>query len=109
MTGLEAHLPVLQVVVPMLVAPLVVPVAVAFGIDPVHLGVIFLANLELGFLTPPVGLNLFMSATRFNRPVMQVARASLPMLLVLAVGVAMITAIPQLTLTLVHWFRGPSG
>lgn len=89
------------------VAPLVVPVAVAFGIDPVHLGVIFLANLELGFLTPPVGLNLFMSATRFNRPVMQVARASIPMLLVLALGVAVITAFPQLTLALVHWLGGP--
>lgn len=85
------------------IAPLVVPVAIAFGVDPVHLGVIFLANLELGFLTPPVGLNLFMSATRFNRPVMQVARASWPMLLVLAVGVALITAFPQLTLAVPNW------
>jgi C4-dicarboxylate transporter DctM subunit len=86
------------------VAPLVVPVALAFGIDPVHLGVIFLANLELGYLTPPVGLNLFMSATRFERPVMQVARASVPMLLVMAIGVALITAFPEISLALVRLF-----
>jgi tripartite ATP-independent transporter DctM subunit len=85
------------------VAPLVVPVALAFGVDPLHLGVIFLANLELGYLTPPVGLNLFMSASRFNLPVMRVAQASLPILVVLALGVALITAFPQLTVALPHW------
>jgi tripartite ATP-independent transporter DctM subunit len=85
------------------VAPLIVPVAVAFGVDPVHLGVILLANLELGYLTPPIGLNLFMSASRFQRPMLEVARASLPMLLVLAIGVALITAFPQLTLALPRW------
>ena len=85
------------------VAPLIVPVAVAFGVDPVHLGIILLANLELGYLTPPVGLNLFMSASRFHRPVLEVARASVPMLIVLAVGVALITAFPQLTLALPRW------
>jgi C4-dicarboxylate transporter, DctM subunit len=85
------------------VAPLIVPVALAFGVDPVHLGVILLANLELGYLTPPVGLNLFMSASRFGRPVLEVARATLPMLLVLAIGVVLITAFPQLTLALPRW------
>lgn len=85
------------------VAPLVVPVALAFGVDPVHLGVILLANLELGYLMPPVGLNLYMSASRFRRPMLEVARASLPMLLVLAIGVALITAFPQLTLALPRW------
>lgn len=85
------------------VAPLIVPVALAFGVEPVHLGVILLANLELGYLTPPVGLNLFMSASRFGRPVLEVARASLPMLFVLAIGVALITAFPQLTLALPRW------
>ena len=85
------------------VAPLIVPVALAFGVEPVHLGVILLANLELGYLTPPVGLNLFMSASRFGRPVLEVARASLPILIVLAIGVALITAFPQLTLALPRW------
>ncbi|MDH4258950.1 MAG: TRAP transporter large permease subunit [Gammaproteobacteria bacterium] len=85
------------------VAPLIVPVALAFGVEPVHLGVILLANLELGYLTPPVGLNLFMSASRFGRPVLEVARASLPILVVLAIGVALITAFPELTLALPRW------
>jgi len=86
------------------VAPLVVPVAVAFGVDPVHLGVIMLASLELGYLMPPIGLNLLMSASRFRLPMLDVARATLPMLLVLAIGVALITAFPQMTLALPQWF-----
>jgi tripartite ATP-independent transporter DctM subunit len=91
------------------IAPLIVPVALAFGMDPVHLGVIVLANLELGYLTPPVGLNLFMSAARFGRPVLTVARASLPMLAVLAVGLLVITAFPQLTLALPRWLGAAGG
>jgi len=79
------------------VVPLIVPIARVYGIDPVHLGVIFIANLELGYLTPPVGLNLFLSSYRFNKPVMQIARATLPMLGVLAVGVLLITYVPWLT------------
>ena len=79
------------------VVPLIVPIAAHFGINPVHLGVIFIANLELGYLTPPVGLNLFLSSYRFNKPVMQIARATLPMLGVLAVGVLLITYVPWLT------------
>jgi C4-dicarboxylate transporter DctM subunit len=79
------------------VVPLLVPVAQAFGVDMVHLGIIFLANLELGFLTPPVGMNLFLASYRFNKPVGEVARASLPMLGVLALGVLLITYVPFLT------------
>jgi C4-dicarboxylate transporter, DctM subunit len=79
------------------VVPLIVPIAAHFGIDPVHLGVIFIANLELGYLTPPVGLNLFLASYRFNKPVLQIARATLPMLAVLAVGVILITYVPWLT------------
>lgn len=85
------------------VAPLIVPVATAFGVDPVHLGVIMLASLELGYLMPPIGLNLLMSATRFRRPMLEVAWATLPMMLVLAIGVALITAFPQMTLALPRW------
>ena len=79
------------------VVPLIVPLGQAFGIHPVHLGIIFIANLELGYLTPPVGLNLFLASYRFKRPLMQVAAASLPMLAILAVGVALITYVPWLT------------
>ena len=64
------------------VVPLLVPVGVALGIDPVHLGIIFLANMELGFLAPPVGINLLLASYRFNKPMLEVTRASLPMLLV---------------------------
>jgi TRAP-type C4-dicarboxylate transport system permease large subunit len=91
------------------VAPLVVPVAAAFGVDPVHLGVIMLASLELGYLMPPIGLNLLMSATRFRRPMIEVAGATVPMLLVLAAGVALITTFPQMTLWLPRWFAAQGG
>ena len=91
------------------VVPLLLPLGAAFGIDPIHLGIIFLANLELGYLTPPVGLNLFLSAYRFKRPVMEVAKASLPMLIVLAISVLLITYIPFLTTFLPDLILGRSG
>jgi tripartite ATP-independent transporter DctM subunit len=79
------------------VVPLIVPLGVAFGIHPVHLGIIFIANLELGYLTPPVGLNLFLASYRFKRPMLEVTRASLPMLIILGIGVVLITYVPWLT------------
>ena len=79
------------------VVPLLVPLGVAFGLDPIHLGVIFLANMELGFLAPPVGLNLLLSSYRFNKPMAEVTRATLPMLFVLLIGVLLITYFPPLT------------
>jgi TRAP-type C4-dicarboxylate transport system permease large subunit len=79
------------------VVPLLVPMAQVFGVDMTHLGVIFLVNLQLGYLTPPVGMNLFLSSYRFNKPVGEVTRASLPMLAVLLVGVLLITYVPWLT------------
>jgi tripartite ATP-independent transporter DctM subunit len=81
----------------LVVVPLIVPLGAAFDIHPVHLGIIFVANLELGYLTPPVGLNLFLSSYRFNRPLLEVARASLPMLAILAIAVALITYVPWFT------------
>ena len=68
-------------------APLLVPMAAAFGVHPVHLGVIFLSNLELGYLTPPVGLNLYLAASRFERPLTVVVRCVLPFLLLMALAV----------------------
>jgi C4-dicarboxylate transporter DctM subunit len=76
--------------------PLLLPLGAAFGIDPIHLGIIFLANMELGYLTPPVGMNLFFAAYRFGKPIGEVFRAVLPAALVLAVGVALITFLPWL-------------
>jgi tripartite ATP-independent transporter DctM subunit len=84
--------------------PLLVPLGAAFGIDPVRLGIIFLANLELGYLTPPVGLNLLMSSYRFRKPVGEVLRSVLPVVAVLSVGVLLITYIPALTTVLPRWF-----
>jgi C4-dicarboxylate transporter, DctM subunit len=85
------------------VAPLLVPLGLAYDVHPVHLGIIFIANLELGYLTPPVGLNLFLSSYRFRRPLMEVAAASFPMLLVLGFGVLVITYVPWLTTGLLTW------
>jgi tripartite ATP-independent transporter DctM subunit len=79
------------------IVPLIVPIAMHFGIHPVHLGVIFIANSELGYLTPPVGENLFVASYRFNKPIMELARAMLPMYLILLVGVLLITYWPWLT------------
>jgi TRAP-type C4-dicarboxylate transport system permease large subunit len=85
------------------VVPLIVPVALQFGVHPLHLGIIFIANLELGYLTPPVGLNLFMASYRFDRPLLEVYRASLPLLAILGFGVLVITYVPWLTLGLLEW------
>ena len=80
-----------------ILAPLVAPIGVAFGVDPVHLGVVFLANLELGFLFPPVGLNLFLASSRFNKPLPQLYRHVVPFLIILGIGVLLITYLPQMT------------
>jgi C4-dicarboxylate transporter DctM subunit len=87
------------------VVPLLVPMGVAFGIDPVHLGIIFLANMELGFLAPPVGLNLLLASYRFDKPMVEVTRAVTPMLLVLIFGVLVITYVPWLTTFLPRMFQ----
>ncbi len=79
------------------VVPLIVPLGEAFHIDPIHLGIVFLANLELGYLTPPVGMNLFLASYRFKKSLPEVYRAALPMMFVLLVGVLLITYIPALT------------
>jgi C4-dicarboxylate transporter, DctM subunit len=87
------------------VVPLLVPIGVAFGLDPVHLGIIFLANMELGLLAPPVGLNLLLASYRFNKPMLEVTRAVIPMLLVLLLGVLLITYFPPLTTFLPGLFK----
>lgn len=84
--------------------PLLVPLGAAYGIDPVRLGIIFLANMELGYLTPPVGLNLLMSSYRFKKPVPEVLRATVPVILVLSAGVLLITYAPALTTMLPRLF-----
>ncbi|MBL9167676.1 MAG: TRAP transporter large permease subunit [Verrucomicrobiales bacterium] len=87
------------------VVPLLAPLAARFGIDPLHFGILFLANMELGFLTPPVGMNLFLASYRFQKSMAEVTRAVLPMLFVLIVGVLVITYFPPLTLWLPSLFK----
>lgn len=82
------------------VVPLIAPIGAYFGVDPVHLAVIFIANLELGFLTPPVGMNLFLSAYRFDKSMPEVYTATLPFFLLRLLAVLAITYIPALVLTL---------
>ena len=89
-----------------IVVPLLVPLGVAYGIDPIHLGILFLANLGLGFLTPPVGMNLFISSYRFNKPLGEVLKASLPYFALQFVVVVLIPYWPALTTALPHLFNG---
>jgi len=84
--------------------PLIVPLGYAYGIDPVHLGIIFVVNLEAGFLTPPVGMNLFLASYRFNKPFMQICSYVSPFLLVRLVVVLLVTYLPWLTTWLVKLF-----
>ncbi len=82
--------------------PLVAPLGVAFDVNPVHLGVIFLCNLELGFLCPPMGLNLFLSATRFHKPLPYLYREAMPFLGIMTIGVLFVTYVPSVTLWLLR-------
>jgi len=80
------------------VVPLILPIALRYNIDPVHLGIIFLANLEIGYLTPPVGINLFIASQRFGKPILTLFRATLPFLIIMLIWLAMLSYIPALTL-----------
>ncbi len=83
-----------------IVVPLILPIALGFGIDPIHLGIIFLANMQIGYCTPPVGMNLFIASYRFDKPVIQLYRATLPFLAVLLLTVLIITYVPWLSMAL---------
>lgn len=83
-----------------LMIPLLLPVAIGYGVDPVHLGIIFLANMQIGYFTPPVGMNLFIASYRFKKPVMTIYRATLPWFLILFSAVLIITYWPGLSLVL---------
>jgi C4-dicarboxylate transporter DctM subunit len=81
-----------------LVVPLILPVAAGYGVNEVHLGIVFLAAMQLGYLTPPVGLNLFIASYRFEKPIMHVYSATFPFLMILMLSVILITFLPQLSL-----------
>jgi len=89
-----------------IVVPLIAAVAPSYGIAPAHLGIVFLANLELGYLTPPVGMNLFLSSLTFDRPLLKVWRASLPFLAIFAAWVVLVTYVPWLSDGFATWILG---
>jgi tripartite ATP-independent transporter DctM subunit len=78
--------------------PLIVPMALGYGIDPIHLGIIFLANMQIGYFTPPIGMNLFIASYRFERSITELYRATIPFMLVLFVALIIITYIPEVSL-----------
>ncbi len=84
-----------------IMVPIILPIAIGYGVHPVHLGIIFLANMQIGYITPPVGMNLFISSHRFERPVIEVYRATIPFFIILLIAVLLITYIPAISLLLV--------
>jgi C4-dicarboxylate transporter DctM subunit len=84
------------------VVPLLAPIAEAYGIDPIHLGIIFLANLEIGASIPPLGINLFIASMRFEKPILRLYLASLPFIAILLLALAVITYVPWMSLTLIE-------
>ena len=84
-----------------IIVPIILPIAVGYGIHPVHLGIVFLANMQLGYFTPPVGMNLFIASYRFEKPVMQLYLATIPFFCILLVAVLIITYWPALSLYLI--------
>lgn len=85
-----------------LIVPILLPIALGYDIHPVHLGIVFLANMQLGYFTPPIGMNLFIASYRFKKPVMELYRASLPFFFILLVAVLIITYWPALSLVLIE-------
>jgi tripartite ATP-independent transporter DctM subunit len=84
-----------------IIVPLILPVAAGYGIHPVHLGIIFLANMQIGYFTPPVGMNLFIASYRFKKSLLELYAACLPFMLVLLLALALITYVPWISLALI--------
>lgn len=89
-----------------IMVPLILPMAVGYGVHPVHLGIIFLANMQIGYFTPPIGMNLFIASYRFKKPILALYSAAFPFMLVLLVALMIITYVPALSLAPLEWFKG---
>ena len=90
-----------------IMVPLLLPIAVGYGIHPVHLGIIFLANMQIGYFTPPVGMNLFIASYRFNKTIIELYRATIPFMIILLLAVLIITYWPGLSLALLKLPSSP--
>jgi len=84
----------------LILAPLLTPLAVHFGMNPIHFGILMIVNLEIGYLTPPIGVNLFVASSVFKEPLPRVIRSAIPLVLVMLMGLAIITSFPQISLFL---------
>ena len=82
----------------LIIAPLLAPIAYQLGIDPVHLGIVFIVNLEIGYLTPPIGINLFVASSVFRRSMGEVSRGVLPFIGLMMIGLVGVTYVPSLSL-----------
>jgi tripartite ATP-independent transporter DctM subunit len=89
-----------------IIVPLTLPIAVGYGIHPIHFGIIFLANMQIGYFTPPVGMNLFIASYRFNKPITELYYATIPFMLILFVAVLIITYWPALTMSILDFRHG---
>lgn len=86
----------------LIIAPLIAPIGMQLGIDPVHLGIIFIVNLEIGYLTPPIGINLFVASSVFRQPIGEVARGVIPFIGLMMIGLVAVTYVPTISLGLVN-------
>ena len=86
----------------LIVAPLLAPIAASYGVDPIHFGLIFIVNLSIGYITPPIGLNLFVASSVFERDVTQVIKASFPYAVIMLIALALVTYVPWLSLALLN-------
>src|SRR5262249_34440604 len=82
--------------------PMIVPIATGYHISPYHLAIVFLANMEIGYLTPPFGLNLFLASYRFKKPIAQIFMDSLPFIIILLIALAVLTYVPIVSTFLVE-------
>jgi TRAP-type C4-dicarboxylate transport system permease large subunit len=89
----------------LVLVPLLAPIAAFYKVDPIHFGVIFLTNMELGYLMPPMGENLFLSSIRFKKKLSWIYTATIPYLLLIVVVILIVTYVPALTLAPIAWFR----
>jgi C4-dicarboxylate transporter DctM subunit len=85
----------------LVLAPILTPMAIHYGINPIHFGIIMIVNLEIGYLTPPIGINLFVASGIFKEPLIDVVKAVLPFLIVMLIGLTVITIFPEISLFLV--------
>jgi C4-dicarboxylate transporter DctM subunit len=90
----------------MVIAPLLAPIAMKLGIDPIHLGIIFIVNLEIGYLTPPIGINLFVASAAFGKPMGEVMKSVVPFILLMFVGLGLVTYVPTIAMGPVNALRG---